>query len=102
VSYRLRIRLAEAAQWYNERQLGLGEKFIREVDETIVRILENPLAFPIILGRHDRPRVDLISDRKIACKRMISSSSVGPLASTVRLSMARPPKHPLDWPAPHQ
>ena len=38
MSYRLRIRLAaeadvaEAAQWYNERQLGLGEKFIREVD----------------------------------------------------------------------
>jgi hypothetical protein len=35
MSYRLRIRLAaevdvaEAAQWYNERQLGLGEKFIR-------------------------------------------------------------------------
>jgi hypothetical protein len=55
MSYRLRIRLAaevdvaEAAQWYNERQLGLGEKFIREVDEAIVRILENPLAFPIIL-----------------------------------------------------
>jgi hypothetical protein len=63
VSYRLRIRLAEAAQWYNERQLGLGEKFIREVDEAIVRILENPLAFPIILRRHDRPKVDLISDR---------------------------------------
>ena len=38
MSYRLRIRLAaeadvaEAAQWYNERQLGLGEKFVREVD----------------------------------------------------------------------
>ena len=54
MSYRLRIRLAaeadvaEAAQWYNERQLGLGEKFVREVDQAIVRILENPLAFPVI------------------------------------------------------
>jgi toxin ParE1/3/4 len=63
MSYRLRIRLAaevdvaEAAQWYNERQLGLGEKFIREVDEAIVRILENPLAFPIILRRHEVRRV---------------------------------------------
>ena len=33
MSYRLQVRLAaeadvaEAAQWYNERQLGLGEKF---------------------------------------------------------------------------
>jgi hypothetical protein len=48
MSYRLRIRLAaeadvaEAAQWYNERQLGLGEKFVREVDQAIVRILKNP------------------------------------------------------------
>jgi hypothetical protein len=57
MTYRLRIRLAaeadvtEAAQWYNKRQLGLGEKFLREVDQAIVRILENPLAFPIILRR---------------------------------------------------
>jgi toxin ParE1/3/4 len=50
-------RGAEAAQWYNERQLGLVEKFIREVDEAIVRILENPLAFPIILRRHEVRRV---------------------------------------------
>ena len=63
MSYRLRIRLAaeadvaEAAQWYNERQLGLGEKFIREVDQAIVRILENPLAFPVILRRHEVRRV---------------------------------------------
>jgi toxin ParE1/3/4 len=63
MSYRLRIRLAaeadvaEAAQWYNERQLGLGEKFVREVDQAIVRILENPLAFPVILRRHEVRRV---------------------------------------------
>jgi hypothetical protein len=37
MSYRLRIRLAaevdvaEAAQWYNERQRGLGEKFIEKL-----------------------------------------------------------------------
>ena len=39
MSYRLRIRLAaeadvaEAAQWYDQRQPGLGEKFVREVDQ---------------------------------------------------------------------
>jgi toxin ParE1/3/4 len=59
MSYRLRIRLAaeadvaEAAQWYNERQVGLGEKFVREVDQAIGRILENPFAFPVILRRHE-------------------------------------------------
>jgi toxin ParE1/3/4 len=63
MNYRLRIRLAaevdvaEAAQWYNERHLGLGEKFIKEVDEAIVCILENPLAFPIILRRYEVRRV---------------------------------------------
>jgi hypothetical protein len=49
--------VAEAAQWYNERQVGLGEKFLREVDQAIVRILENPLAFPVILRRHEVRRV---------------------------------------------
>ena len=39
MSYRLKIRLAaeadvaEAAQWYDQRQPGLGEKFVREVDQ---------------------------------------------------------------------
>ena len=63
MSYRLKIRqaaeadVAEAAQWYNQRQPGLGEKFIREVDRAIARALENPLAFPVILRRHEVRRV---------------------------------------------
>ena len=63
MSYRLKIRqaaeadVAEAAQWYNQRQPGLGEKFIREVDRTIARVLENPLAFPVILRRHEVRRL---------------------------------------------
>ena len=63
MSYRLKIRLAaeadvaEAAQWYNQRKPGLGEKFIREVDQAIARVLENPLAFPVILRRHEVRRV---------------------------------------------
>jgi plasmid stabilization system protein ParE len=57
MSYRLKIRLAaeadvaEAAQWYNQRQLGLGEKLIREVDQAIARILENPLFFVVTKGK---------------------------------------------------
>ena len=65
MSYRLQVRLAaeadvaEAAQWYYQRQPGLGEKFVREVDQAIVRILENPLAFPVILRRHEVRTVSL-------------------------------------------
>lgn len=63
MSYRLKIRLAaeadlaEAAQWYNQRQPGLGEKFLREVDQAIARVLENPLAFPVVRRRHEVRRV---------------------------------------------
>ncbi len=62
MSYRLQVRLAaeadvadvaEAAQWYDQRQVGLGEKFVREVDRAIARVVENPLAFPVILRRHE-------------------------------------------------
>jgi hypothetical protein len=48
VSYRLQVRqvaeadVAEAAQWYDQRQIGLGEKFVREVDQAIARVVENP------------------------------------------------------------
>jgi hypothetical protein len=58
MSYRLQVRLAaeadvaEAAEWYDQCQPGLGEKFVREVDQAIARVVENPLAFPVILKRH--------------------------------------------------
>jgi hypothetical protein len=57
--YRLQVRLAaeadvvEAAEWYDQRQSGLGEKFVREVDQALARVVENPLAFPVILKRHE-------------------------------------------------
>ena len=63
MSYRLKIRLpaeadlAEAAQWSGQRQAGLGEKFLREVDQAIARVVENPLAFPVIRRRHEVRRV---------------------------------------------
>jgi toxin ParE1/3/4 len=63
MSHRLKIRLeaeadiAAAAQWYEQRERGLGEKFLRAVDQAIARALENPLAFPIIRRRHEVRRV---------------------------------------------
>jgi hypothetical protein len=52
MSYRLSIRsaaevdIAEAAQWYDDRQSRLGEAFIDEVDRALARVLKNPLGFP--------------------------------------------------------
>jgi plasmid stabilization system protein ParE len=44
--------VTEAALWYNQRQVGLGEKFLTEVDRAVTRVLENPRAFPVIRRRH--------------------------------------------------
>ena len=34
-------------------QPGLGEKFVRQVDQAIARVVENPLALPVILKCHE-------------------------------------------------
>lgn len=44
----------EARGWYEERQQGLGEEFGAAVDDVIVRIAENPLAFPCVHGETRR------------------------------------------------
>jgi plasmid stabilization system protein ParE len=35
----------EARDWYETRRLGLGKEFARAIDETISRIVENPLMY---------------------------------------------------------
>lgn len=38
----------EAALWYDSQQLGLGDRFLEELDELLARIAENPRQFPEI------------------------------------------------------
>lgn len=38
--------LKQAARWYDECRSGLGQQFMDAVDQLIVRVLENPYAFP--------------------------------------------------------
>lgn len=38
--------LEEAAAWYEERQRGLGNRLIGEVEELILQICDHPSAFP--------------------------------------------------------
>lgn len=40
-----RVEIIQAAAWYNERGTGLGQRFVLEVDRTIERILQHPLAW---------------------------------------------------------
>lgn len=46
-----------AVLWYERQESGLGEKFLNQVDAAIGRVVENPLAYPIIRRRHEMRRV---------------------------------------------
>ncbi|NGM61256.1 type II toxin-antitoxin system RelE/ParE family toxin [Sphingobacterium sp. SGG-5] len=52
MNYRLVILLqaqkemADAVDWYEEQQIGLGERFIVFVEGFLRRIVQNPLHFP--------------------------------------------------------
>jgi plasmid stabilization system protein ParE len=42
--------LREAFDWYEQRRVGLGGQFEEEVDRTVARVQDNPLAFPRVHG----------------------------------------------------
>ncbi len=41
------IEIAEACKWYEDKQSGLGKKFLSEVDHYLRLIAKTPLLFPI-------------------------------------------------------
>jgi toxin ParE1/3/4 len=40
--------IREAARWYEDREAGLGLRFLREIRTSLQHIHDNPLMFPII------------------------------------------------------
>jgi|SRR5688572_3185491 len=42
--------IREAARWYEDRESGLGMRFLREIRTTLLHISANPLMFPIVEG----------------------------------------------------
>jgi plasmid stabilization system protein ParE len=40
-----RAEITRAAAWYNERGVGLGQRFVLAVDQTIERIRQHPFAW---------------------------------------------------------
>jgi len=40
--------IREAARWYEDREPGLGLRFLREIRTSLQHINDNPLRFPII------------------------------------------------------
>jgi len=48
--------LLQAEEWYDQQEPGLGQKFLKDVVETIDRLLQNPFLYYV---RHPRRRVRL-------------------------------------------
>jgi plasmid stabilization system protein ParE len=42
-----KLDIQEAAKWYNERQTGLGKRFLTHIRETVYYIRKNPKAVAI-------------------------------------------------------
>lgn len=40
----------DAAVWYEEKRVGLGEEFIIEIDQAIARAASAPQRYPIVFG----------------------------------------------------
>ena len=45
------LDIAEAYDWYENHQVGLGERFLSAVRESLDRIQANPTAYPIVERR---------------------------------------------------
>ncbi len=39
--------IAESWNWYEDRQLGLGDRFLKEITDCVHKIEETPIRFPI-------------------------------------------------------
>lgn len=53
--------LLEAEKWYDQQEPGLGQKFLRDVVETIDRLLQNPFLYYV---RHGQRQVRWVYTRR--------------------------------------
>lgn len=51
------VDIADANDWYEARQVGLGEEFLRQIDAYIQGILRNPQLYGIIHEEYRRALV---------------------------------------------
>ena len=43
---RAQQEISDAIEWYEMRQVGLGKKFLTEIEDELQRISDNPLLYP--------------------------------------------------------
>lgn len=59
VLYQAKEDIRKAAEWYNERQIGLGKRFISEVRNKVYYIRQNPKISGV---RYNNVRTAILSD----------------------------------------
>jgi plasmid stabilization system protein ParE len=45
-----RVEFEKAAIWYTEQRQGLGEEFLQEIDDVVLRAAAHPERYPIVTG----------------------------------------------------
>jgi hypothetical protein len=50
--------LEAAALWYDQRELGLGEEFLKEFQETLDKITADPLRWPLMAEQGDNRKLN--------------------------------------------
>src|SRR5438128_1929319 len=94
MSHRLIIRpeaeadIDEAASWYEEQREGLGDEFLRAVDECLARIVEYPLAYQLV---HRNTRRNLLSRFPYAIHYVIEDDEISVIACM------HGKRHPRRW-----
>jgi toxin ParE1/3/4 len=49
-----KVKLAESYEWYEGREIGLGQQFLRSVDVCLKMVQRHPEIFPIIVKTYRR------------------------------------------------
>jgi plasmid stabilization system protein ParE len=60
-----RLEFEDAIVWYNEQELGLGDRFEAEIDAAFQRILKDPERFQIAHGKIRKARVEVFDQYSI-------------------------------------
>ena len=98
MTFRLVVRpevdkdLREAEAWYDEREPGVGQKFLRDVIETIDRILRNPLLHRV---RHTRRQVRWAHTRRFPYRVVFSVTN----NTVVVYAVLHAARHDRNWKA---
>ena len=45
-----RMEFEEAVTWYNQQRPGLGEEFLREIDEAVLQAATHPERYPLVFA----------------------------------------------------